>query len=71
MVKGDDFEDRERREGGFSALSDSVYAIQRASGASVFGWELIMDATHMAGGFFPFGNGKGAYCIINLASSLA
>ena len=36
----------------FCAFKESVYAIQRASGASVFGWELMMDATHMAGGFF-------------------
>ena len=50
------------------ALKESVYAIQRASGASGFGWELMMDATHIAG---VFGERKDAYCIVNFASSRA
>ena len=33
----------------FCALKENVYAIQRASGALVFGWELMNDATYCRG----------------------
>ena len=68
MAKSDDF----GLKGGIFAHSKKVY--MRFSERAVhrfFGWELTMDATYMAGGVFSFEKGKGAYCIVNFASSIA